>query len=87
LRKLESQIAAKTRQAGEAKNLTAQAKNNLDLFQEQYKAGQRQVMDVVGVYETFARAQEAEVSLKFEAAKLRVEMARVLGVLADGELI
>jgi adhesin transport system outer membrane protein len=39
------------------------------------------------VYETFARAQEAEVSLKFEAAKLRVEMARVLGVLADGELI
>jgi adhesin transport system outer membrane protein len=87
LRKLESQIAAKTRQAGEAKNLTAQAKNNLDLFQEQYKAGQRQVMDVVGVYETFARAQEAEVSLKFEAAKLRVEMARVVGVLADGELI
>lgn len=87
LRKLESQIAAKTRQASEASGLTAQAKNNLDLFQAQYKAGQRQVMDVVGVYETFSRAQEAEVTLKFEAATLRVEMARILGVLADGDLI
>lgn len=87
LRKLESQIAAKTRQASEASGLTAQAKNNLDLFQAQYKAGQRQVMDVVGVYETFSRAQEAEVNLKFEAATLRVEMARILGVLADGDLI
>lgn len=87
LRKLESQIAAKTRQASEASDLTAQAKNNLDLFQEQYKAGQRQVMDVVGVYETFSRAQESEVTLKYEAAKLRVEMARILGVLADGDLI
>ena len=87
LRKLESQIAAKTRQASEATNLTAQAKNNLDLFQAQYKAGQRQVMDVVGVYQTFSKAQEAEVTLKYEAATLRVEMARILGVLADGDLI
>jgi adhesin transport system outer membrane protein len=87
LRKLESQIAAKSRQASEAAGLTAQAKNNLDLFQAQYKAGQRQVMDVVGVYETFSRAQESEVTLKYEAAKLRVEMARILGVLADGDLI
>jgi adhesin transport system outer membrane protein len=87
LRKLESQIAAKTRQASEATNLTAQAKNNLDLFQAQYKAGQRQVMDVVGVYETFSRGQESEVTLKYEAATLRVEMARILGVLADGDLI
>lgn len=87
LRKLESQIAAKSRQAGEAARLTAQAKGNLDLFQQQYDAGQRQVMDVVGVYETFARQQQAEVSLKYEAARLRLEMARLLGVLADGDQI
>ena len=53
---LKSRISAKTRQSHEAAGLTQQAKQNLDLFQEQYKAGQRQVMDVVGVYETFARA-------------------------------
>jgi adhesin transport system outer membrane protein len=84
LRSLESRISAKTRQSHEAAGLTQQAKQNLDLFQEQYKAGQRQVMDVVGVYETFARAQTTEVTTKYEAARLRVEMARILGVLADG---
>ena len=84
LRKFEGQIASKERQAAEAAGLTAQAKKNLDLFQAQYDAGQRQVMDVVGVYETFARQQEAEVTLKYEAIRLRVAMAELLGVLADG---
>ena len=87
LRKLESQIAAKSRQAIEAQALTQRAKANLDLFQAQYDAGQRQVMDVVGVYETFSRQQLSEVSLKFETVQLQVEMARLLGVLADGDEI
>lgn len=87
LRKLEGQIAAASRQATEARGLTAQAKANLDLFQAQYDAGQRQVMDVVGVYETFARQQQAEVTLKYEAAMLQIDLARLLGVLADGEEI
>ena len=87
LRKYEGQIASKERQAAEAAGLTAQAKKNLDLFQAQYDAGQRQVMDVVGVYETFARQQEAEVTLKYEAIRLRVAMAELLGVLADGSAI
>jgi adhesin transport system outer membrane protein len=84
LRKLESQIAAKARQAKEAVGLTRQAKANLDVFQRQYDAGQRQVMDVVGVYETFARQQQTQVSLKYDVVRLRLEMARILGVLADG---
>jgi adhesin transport system outer membrane protein len=87
LRNLEGQIAAKERQAAEAAALTAQAKQNLDLFQAQYDAGQRQVMDVVGVYETFARQQETELSLKYDAIRLRVAMAELLGVLADGSAI
>lgn len=87
LRKLETQIAAKDRQVAEARGLTAQAKANLDLFQEQYAAGQRQVMDVVGVYETFAARQQAEVTLKYDTRRLRLEMARLLGVLADGDQI
>ncbi|KEJ89868.1 transporter [Sulfitobacter donghicola DSW-25 = KCTC 12864 = JCM 14565] len=87
LRKYEGQIASKERQAAEAAGLTAQAKRNLDLFQAQYDAGQRQVMDVVGVYETFARQQEAEITLKYEAIRLRVAMAELLGVLADGSAI
>jgi len=87
LRKFEGQIASKERQAAEAAQLTAQAKKNLDLFQAQYDAGQRQVMDVVGVYETYANQQEKEITLKYEAIRLRIAMAELLGVLADGSAI
>jgi adhesin transport system outer membrane protein len=54
------------------------------MFQTQYDAGQRQVMDVVGVYETYARQQAHEVDLKYNAVLLQLEIARDLGVLADG---
>ena len=87
LRRLDSEIAAKSRQADEATQLTRAAKANLDLFQQQFHAGQRQVMDVVQVHETFARQQEREIELKYDAARARLEMARLLGVLADGEAI
>ncbi len=87
LRKLEGQIAAKGRQATEAATLTQQAKANLDLFQQQYDAGQRQVLDVVSVYETYARQQQQEVELKYETVRLKLEMAQVLGILADGNAI
>ncbi len=87
LRRLEKQLSAKTRQAAEAATLAAQAKRNLDLFQEQYDAGQRQVMDVVGVYETYSRQQQSQISLKYEAVRLKIEMAQIQGVLADGSAI
>ncbi|MEO0938012.1 MAG: TolC family protein [Pseudomonadota bacterium] len=87
LARLDSQLAAKRRQAAEAQGLTAQAKANLDLFQQQYGAGRRQVMDVVGVYETFAARQAAEIRLKYEAKRLEVEIARLQGVLAEGTAI
>ena len=87
LRRLERQISAKTRQADEAATLAAQARRNLDIFQEQYDAGQRQVMDVVGVYETYARQQQAQVVLKYDVVRLKIEMAELQGVLADGSAI
>jgi adhesin transport system outer membrane protein len=87
LRRLEQRLAALSRQVGEARLLTAQAQANLDLFQQQYDAGQRQVMDVVGVYETFAARQTVEVNLKYDLALARLEMARHLGLLADGSEI
>ncbi|QGY00388.1 TolC family protein [Roseovarius faecimaris] len=87
LSRLESRAGALARQVGEAAKLTALAKGNLDLFQQQYDAGQRQVMDVVGVYETFAARQTAEVGLKYELALTRLELARALGLLADGSEI
>jgi len=87
LARLDQRASALNRQVGEAANLTAQAKVNLDLFQQQYEAGQRQVMDVVGVYETFAARQTSEVGLKYELALTQLEIARNLGLLADGSAI
>ncbi|MEB8386834.1 TolC family protein [Rhodobacteraceae bacterium KMM 6894] len=87
LGRLQQRTKALTRQVADATTLTAQAKANLDLFQEQYDAGQRQVMDVVGVYETFAARETSRVGLKYELAKAQLEIARLLGLLADGSRI
>jgi adhesin transport system outer membrane protein len=75
------------RQSIEAEALTTQASRNLDLFQAQYEGGQRQVMDVVGVYETYARAVENEIDLKYKAARAELELARLRGALAEGAQI
>ncbi len=82
-----SRLSAYERQATEARGLTAQAKDNLDLFRKQYEGGQRQVMDVVGVYETYARALETEIELKYKAARAALELARLRGALAEGARI
>ncbi|MRU14597.1 TolC family protein [Roseovarius sp. A21] len=87
LRRLETRLSALSRQVSEASVLTQQAKANLDLFQRQYDAGQRQVMDVVGVYETFAARQAARLDLKYELAEARLQVARERGLLADGSSI
>lgn len=84
VRTLQQKLAAERRAAQEAAHLAAQAKSNLDLFQTQYEEGQRQVMDVVGVYETFARQQRAQTTHKYQAARLELAIARELGALADG---
>ncbi len=84
LRRLETRAVALSRQSAEAQELARAAKANLELFQRQYDAGQRQVMDVVGVYESFAAQQSAQVDLKYEAVQAQLEIARDLGLLADG---
>lgn len=80
-------LEAFTRQIGEAKTLTKQAKVNLDLFQAQYDGGQRQVMDVVGVFETYAAALVREIDLKYKAERAELELARLRGGLAEGAQI
>ena len=84
LQRLRAEARAAARQAQEAHQLTIAARKNLDMFQSQYDAGQRQVMDVVGVYETYARQQAHEVDLKYNAVLGQLEIARDLGLLADG---
>ena len=76
-----------SRQVTEAQALTRQARTNLEIFRAQFQGGQRQVMDVVGVYETYASALESEIDLKFRAARAELELARLQGALAEGARI
>jgi|GEM_PF-159140 adhesin transport system outer membrane protein len=84
LRALEAKLRGVERQRGESRNLTNQSKKNLDLFQAQYKAGTRQVMDVVGVYETYARQQQSAAELNYNSARIKLEIANEMGLLASG---
>jgi adhesin transport system outer membrane protein len=84
VRRLDARLDALARQAIEAGALRDQARANLDLFQRQYDGGQRQVMDVVGVYETFAERQARALAVTYELARARLELAAHLGVLAEG---
>lgn len=87
VQRLEGRLSALSRQVGEASVLRDTAQANLDLFQAQYDAGQRDVMDVVGVYETLAERQARALALKYELASVRLELARHMGVLAEGSRI
>ena len=84
IRSYETKLTAAHRAYQEAIRLSKQAKSNLDVFQSQYEAGQRQVMDVVGVYETFARQQHTMNTQRFLAARYEVLIAREYGLLVSG---
>ena len=85
LARLSQERVALARQAAEAAVLTGRAKANLDLFQAQYDEGQRQVMDVVGLYEQFAHQQLLTTSLRYRAIMANLRVAAELGLLADGD--
>ena len=80
-------LTSAKRQLSEAQALRKQAWNNFTLFRRQYEAGQRQVMDVVGVYESYARQQRRLLEIKYQIAQLKLQIARDLGLLADGAKI
>ena len=81
---LEQKLAALTARAASSADVAAQARANTDLFQRQFDAGTRTVMDVVGVVENQARLDRDHVALRYEIARTQVEIARERGVLASG---
>ncbi len=81
---LESQIAQlRTRQAQGVEVLN-QTEQNLALVGEQYKVGRRTLLELAGQYDSFARLQRDQASLRYEIALLELEVARDRGVLVDG---
>ncbi|WP_175570457.1 TolC family protein [Vannielia litorea] len=84
---LKQELAATERQAAEQVRLAAQARRNYELFQQQYDGGQRKVLDVVGVFETWLDAETKRVALTHRAALTKLKIAAELGLLVDGSRI
>jgi len=82
--RLDSQLSALRRQERDAADLVEQTRANYRIFQDQFEAGQKSVMDVLSVYEQMIRDELKHIDLKYEIALTELEIARVSGALADG---
>ena len=87
LRALEGELASLQRQETQAQSLATQASANFDIYSEQQKAGQRDVPDVVGIFETKVRAEREAVGIKYEIARVMLKIAALNGTLVNGEQI
>jgi adhesin transport system outer membrane protein len=85
MRRLEQNLISLKRQQKQGEGLLASANNNLSLFDRQYKAGQRPVMDLVSVYETKVATERDQIGLRYEIALVELQIAHLLGALVDGE--
>ncbi|KIC09702.1 transporter [Leisingera sp. ANG-M1] len=81
------QIASYRRQEGETAALVNRSRETYRLFQKQFEAGQRPVMEVIQVYEELVRREQAYIDAKYEVVLIQLQLARDLGLLADGDKI
>ncbi|WP_432448313.1 TolC family protein [Aliiroseovarius marinus] len=84
---LTQKLISLKRREKQAESLVGQARANTDLFKRQFNAGQRTVMDVVGVVENLSRLEQEHVSVRYEIARTEVEAAREFGLLVNGSEI
>ena len=81
------QIASYRRQEGETAALVRRSRETYGLFQKQFEAGQRPVMEVIQVYEELVRREQAYIDAKYEVVLIQLQLARDLGLRADGDKI
>jgi adhesin transport system outer membrane protein len=81
---LEREIATLTAQEAQEAIVLAQMSSNLDLFTEQYRAGRRSLLELVGQFESLVARKRDHASLKYAIALARIEIAQERGVLVDG---
>ncbi len=86
-KRLESNIQSLARQEAEAQNLAREGRETYTLFEAQFRAGQRSVLEVVDVYEQSVLRDLDRVDAKYDRLLAQLELARDLGLLADGDEI
>lgn len=87
LRALEGELTSLRRQEAQAQTIYAQAKANYDIYAAQQKAGQRAVPEVIGIFETKVRAEREAAALKYDVARVELEIASIKGTLVNGDQI
>ena len=81
---LQREIATLTAKEAQDAVVLAQMSSNLDLFTEQYRAGGRSLLELVGQFESLIAMKRDHASLKYAIAVARLEIGRERGVLLDG---
>lgn len=87
LRALEGELASLQRQEVQAQTLAAQAAANYEIFAEQQRAGQRTVPEAVGIFETKVRTEREAAALRFDVARVQLQIAALKGALVNGDQI
>ncbi len=81
---LERQIATLASRQAQGAEVLRQTEGNLQLFTQQYKVGRRTLLELVGQYDSFARLERDQISLRYDIAVLELEISRDRGLLVDG---
>ncbi len=81
---LNRQIAAYESRRAEGAVVLAQTAKNFETFSVQYKAGRRTLLELVSQYDDYARLERDQVSLRYDIATLKLQIARDRGLLVDG---
>lgn len=85
--RLRREIDSLARQEGEANSLAREGRQTYKLFEAQFKAGQRSVLEVVDVYEQSTYRALEGIDAKYDKILAQLQLARDLGILADGDAI
>jgi adhesin transport system outer membrane protein len=85
--RLRQRLVSFRRQEAEAAKLAKSSGETFRLFERQFEAGQRTVIDVIAIYEQLVQREQAHVDAKYEVILIQLELARDLGLLADGDSI
>lgn len=82
---IRAQIASLRRQESQLATTVSQARGNFELFDQQLRAGQRSVPEVVSVFRTALEAERDAVNVRYELARQELKLARIYGLLVNGE--
>lgn len=82
---IEGQVTSLRRQQTNIQTIINQANDNYTLFEQQLRAGQRTVPEVVGVFRTKLDAEREAVALTYDLARQELKLALIYGTLVDGE--